>query len=296
MVITYGQLYRKLREVLEPSEGANASFTARELLAYAADVTPAGLLAMQNTYVSDAVLEQALALTKRALKEEPLAYLIGKWDFCGLTLTVTKDVLIPRDDTMAVVELALEYCQSLSHPPRILDLCTGSGCIGLALASRVPGARVTLADLSPAALKVAKKNVTDLHLSARVTCLSVNALAPADAFLGQFDLIVSNPPYITKEEMAALPPSVKEYEPSMALDGGGDGLDFYRAIPVHFSSALKPGGCLCMEFGMGQEEAVCQLLRQSNYVVSQLRNDSGGIIRAVMAMKKERNEDHGDNG
>ncbi len=296
MVITYGQLYRKLRELLEPSESANAPFAARELLAHAAEVSPARLMAMQEVYASDAVIETAVNLTKRALKEEPLAYLLGKWDFCGMTLTVTKDVLIPRDDTMAVVELALEYCRSLSHPPRILDLCTGSGCIGLALAKHIPTARVTLADLSPAALKVAKKNVTDLHLSARVTCLSVNALAPADGFLGQFDLIVSNPPYITKADMEVLPASVKEYEPSMALDGGEDGLSFYRAIPVNFAPALKPGGCLCMEFGQGQEDAVCQLLTQANYVVSQLRNDSGGIIRAVMAMKKERNEDHGDNG
>lgn len=296
MVITYGQLYRKLRELLEPAEGPNAPFAARELLAHAAEVTPARLMAMQEVFASDAVTEAALGLADRALKEEPLAYLIGKWDFCGLTLTVTRDVLIPRDDTTAVVELALEYCRTLSHPPRILDLCTGSGCIGLALASLIPTARVTLADLSPAALKVAKKNVTDLRLSARVTCLSVDALAPAGAFLGQFDLIVSNPPYITKEEMTQLPPSVREFEPTMALDGGEDGLVFYRAIPVTFASALKPGGCLCMEFGLGQEEAVCQILRECNYVVSQLRNDSGGVIRAVMAMKKERNEDHGDNG
>ncbi len=296
MVITYGQLYRTIREKLEPVEGANAAFAARELLAHAAEVSPAKLMAMQNVYVSDTVAQEALSLTDRALKEEPLAYLLGKWDFCGMTLTVNKDVLIPRDDTMAVVELALEYCRTLPHPPRILDLCTGSGCIGLALAKTLSNARVTLADLSPAALRVAKKNITDLRLSARVTCLSVDALAPADGFLGQFDLIVSNPPYITKAEMEDLPASVREYEPSMALDGGEDGLGFYRAIPVHFATALKPGGCLCMEFGLGQEDAVCQILTEHDYVVSQLRNDSGGVIRAVMAMKKVRNEDHGDNG
>ncbi len=295
MVSTYGQLYRTLRDQLAPTDGPNAPFVTRELLAHAAEVSPAQLMAMQNIYVSDSVAQQAQELTDRYLKEEPLAYLIGKWDFCGLTLTVTPDVLIPRDDTMAVVELAAQYCRSLEGPVRILDLCTGSGCIGLALASMFPHARVTLADLSPAALRVAKQNVTDLQLSARVTCVSADALAPAAPFLGQFDLIVSNPPYITKEELTLLQPSVREYEPSMALDGGADGLDFYRSIPANFSPALKPGGCLCMEFGMGQEDAVCRLLQQNEYVVLQLRKDSGGIIRAVMATKKVRNEDHGNN-
>jgi len=290
MVKTYGEIYRRARYALEKEEGEQAAFTARELLSYITGRPQAALMAMQSLYVPEETERQYMQLTERVLHGEPLAYIIGKWDFYGMTLTVTPDVLIPRDDTMAVVDLALE--QPLPEAPRILDLCTGSGCIGLALAQRIKDAKVTLADLSPEALKIAKKNVTDHHLSGRVTCISADATKPAARFLGQFDLIISNPPYITAAEMEQLQRSVRDYEPHMALYGGEDGLEFYRAICTNFDAALRPGGYLALEFGMGQEEAVCQILREHDYEVLQLREDSGQIIRAVIAKKKERNQDY----
>ena len=198
------------------------------------------------------------------------------------------DVLIPRDDTMAVVDLVLERREHLPATPRILDLCTGSGCIGLALASQIKGARVTLADLSPAALKIAKKNTVDLRLTARVSCLTADATKPASRFLGQFDVVISNPPYVTRQEMEALPRSVKNFEPAMALFGGEDGLDFYRAIARNFTAAIKPGGYLALEFGQGQEDAVCWILEAWDYEILKLQQDAGGITRAVLAQKKER--------
>ena len=201
---------------------------------------------------------------------------------------MTPDVLIPRDDTMAVVDLILERQAYLPPNARILDLCTGSGCIGLTLAQRLKTARVTLADLSPAALKIAKKNTGDLHLSGRVSCLIADAMAPASRFLGQFDVVISNPPYVTRAEMAALPRSVREFEPSMALDGGEDGLDFYRAIAKNFTPAVKPGGYLAFEFGLGQEDAVCWILEAWDYDILELKQDGGGIVRAVLAQRKER--------
>lgn len=286
MVKTYGELYRQVCRILEQEEGLQASFTARELLAFVTEKTTAQVLAMDRIYASEENARKYLELAGRILAGEPLAYILGKWDFYGMTLTVTPDVLIPRDDTMAVVELALSA--QLPQAPRILDLCTGSGCIGLALATQMKDARVTLADLSQKALRVAKKNVTDLHLSARVACMAADALSPAPRVLGQFDLIVSNPPYVTSKEMDTLQRSVRDYEPRMALDGGEDGLDFYRAIAVFYAAALRPGGYLCFEFGMGQETAVCRILEDNDYEVLQLRKDSGGIIRAVMAKKKER--------
>ena len=182
-----------------------------------------------------------------------------------------------------MTELAISRCLFLDESPRILDLCTGSGCIGLAIASRVGDARVTLADISREALAVAKKNVTALKLSGRVSCVTSDALKPAPAFLGKFDLIVSNPPYITGAEMKELPVSVKEYEPHLALFGGEDGLDFYLSIAENYRGALKPGGLLCLEFGMGQGDDVCRILAEKGFSILERTRDFNDRERAVLA-------------
>ena len=171
-----------------------------------------------------------------------------------------------------------------------MDLCTGTGCIGLAIASRVKDAKVTLADISRDALAVAKKNVTDLKLSARVSCVVADALAEPPTYLGKFDLIVSNPPYITGAEMEELPNSVKDYEPHLALFGGVDGLDFYRSISEKYKNVLKPGGYLCFEFGMGQGDDVCSILRTNGFEVLERVKDYNDIERAVLA-RYDRKED-----
>ena len=291
MVRTYGDLYRHVKYILQDVEGPQAANTARELLSFVTGYTPAAIMGMQTIYAAEETAEQYLALAGRMLAGEPLAYILGRWSFYGLDLTVTPDVLIPRDDTMAVVDLALEQRGWLPSNPRILDLCTGSGCIGLALASQIKDARVTLADISPKALKIAKKNTTDLKLTGRVSCIQADALQPASRFLGQFDLLISNPPYITGEEMKGLDRSVRDYEPHLALYGGEDGLDFYRSIAANYTAALKPGGFLCLEFGMGQEEAVCWILEAYEYEILRLKEDTGRITRAVLAKKKERNDE-----
>ena len=179
--------------------------------------------------------------------------------------------------------MAIKKILFLDTNPRVLDLCTGSGCIGLAIANRVKDAKVTLADLSKEAMQVAKKNITDLKLSGRVACVQVNALEQPPAFLGKFDMIVSNPPYITTAEMEQLPDSVAKYEPHMALHGGEDGLDFYRAIIENYKQALKPRGCLCFEFGMGQGDAVCKLLEENGYTILERSRDYNDRERAVLA-------------
>ena len=288
MVTTYGALMRQTAQALEAEEGPRADFTARALMTYLTGKDTAQLLAMQNLFLPEELAEQYQALAERILTGEPLAYILGQWDFYGQTYTVTPEVLIPRDDTMAVVDLILERRHLLPQNPRILDLCTGSGCIGLTLAARIKTARVTLADLSPGALKIAKKNTVDQHLTARVSCLTADAMAPASRFLGQFDVLISNPPYVTAAEMAALPRSVRDFEPAMALDGGPDGLDFYRAIAKNFTPAIKPGGYLALEFGMGQEDAVSWILEAWDYDILALEKDAGDITRAILAQKKER--------
>lgn len=285
MVRKYGQLYRETLARLRPTEGELAPQAARELLAMASGKSVAALLADLELYASEAVEEKLGGLTERYLSGCPLAYLAGQWDFYGLTLTVTPDVLIPRDDTMAVTELAIEVLRETEGPARALDLCTGSGCIGLAIAHALPQVRVTLGDVSVPALRVAKQNLAALGLGKRVTAFELDVLQPAPAFLGQFDVIVSNPPYVTAAEMAELEPSVREFEPHLALDGGADGLRFYRAIIRNYGGLVKPGGSLCFEFGMGQEDAVCAILREGGFETPELRKDARGIIRAVRAKK-----------
>ena len=178
MVKKYSELYREARKALLPIDGPHqAGTTARELLQLASGKSAAELLADGEKYADTSVCIALEKYLERMEKGEPLAYILGEWEFYGLKLHVTPDVLIPRDDTVAVAEIAIRQALFLDQNPRILDLCTGSGCIGLAIASRVKDAKVTLADLSREALAVAKKNVALHHMSGRVSCVQVDAMA-----------------------------------------------------------------------------------------------------------------------
>ena len=284
MVKKYSELYRETRKALLPIEGpVQAGATARELLILASGKTAAELLADGDKFADASVCTALGKYVERMVTGEPLAYILGEWEFYGLKLHVTPDVLIPRDDTVAVAEIAILQALFLDQNPRILDLCTGSGCIGLAIASRVKDAKVTLADLSREALAVAKKNVQLHHMTGRVSCVQVDAMAEAPTFLGQFDMIVSNPPYIDAKDMQTLEVSVKDYEPHMALAGGADGLDFYRAITANYRHILKPGGYLCYEFGEEQGNDVCDILAANGFTVRQRVKDYCGTERAVIA-------------
>ena len=284
MVMKLSQVYMDARKAFATQEDIQtAGLLARDLLCHITGKSREKLLTDMDMYVSDDVIDQMNRAKDRVLAGEPLAYVLQQWDFYGMTLHVNSKVLIPRDDTCAVTELAIKKSLFLDTSPRILDLCTGSGCIGLAIASRVKDARVTLADISKDALTVAKQNVAAQKLTGRVSCMAVDALKEPSAFLGKFDLIVSNPPYITTEEMEALPDSVRNYEPHLALHGGADGLDFYRAIAKNFTVALKPGGFLCFEFGMGQGDDVCRILEENGYTILERKMDYNERERAVLA-------------
>lgn len=285
MVKTYGQLYLdSRRSLIQNGEDPEiASMMVRHLLSHVSGKSQASFLADQNLYASEETCEKMAGGMDRLLSGEPLAYVLGEWEFYGLKLIVTPDVLIPRDDTCAVASLAINRGIFLPENPRILDLCCGSGCIGLAVASRVKDARVTLADLSKDALKVAKMNIVAHKMSAKVSCIQADAMKPAPAVLGKFDMIVSNPPYIDARDMRELPRSVAGFEPEMALYGGEDGLDFYRSIAVHYKSALKPGGFLCFEFGDGQGDDVCAILQANGYTILERSRDYNDTERAVLA-------------
>lgn len=284
MVKKYSEVFLDASRALSAQEDRDtANLFAKNLLCKLSGLSYETIIAQREMYASQQLCDAMETAVKRVLTGEPLAYVLGEWDFYGMTLEVNENVLIPRDDTCAVTALAISQALFLDAAPRILDLCTGSGCIGLAIANRVKDARVTLADFSRDALAVAKNNIKNQKLTGRVSCVHVNALEAAPAFLGSFDLIVSNPPYITTAEMEQLDASVKNFEPHMALHGGEDGLDFYRAIAGNYQTALKPGGYLCFEFGMGQGDDVCAILENNGYKILDRTKDYNGVERAVIA-------------
>lgn len=292
MVRRYADLYLDTkRALLSREEPEDAVFLARNLICHYSGKSREALLADGSETVPEAVCQAVEQGVSRLLSGEPLAYVLGQWDFYGMTLKVTPEVLIPRDDTCAVTDLAIGAVKQENRPVRVLDLCTGSGCIGLAIAKEAGNAQVVLADLSPAVLAVAAENAAPF--GSRVSWVIADALAQPEPGLGQFDLIVSNPPYITGAEMESLPHSVSGFEPHLALFGGADGLDFYRAISKHYRSILTPGGFLCFEFGMGQGDGVCAILEENGFTVRKRARDGNRIERAVLAQYGRKDDTHG---
>lgn len=284
MVKQYSQLYLEVRRALLHQEDAQtAGMMARSVLCRFSGKTQEALLADRELYASEEVCQAVEAAVARLLKNEPLAYVLGEWEFYGLKLFVDEHVLIPRDDTCALASLAIKRAIFLPQDPRVLDLCCGSGCIGLAIASRVKDARVTMADISREALAVAKKNVQLHKMAGRVSCFVADALSEPSAFLGKFDMIVSNPPYIDARDMETLQPSVKDYEPHLALYGGEDGLDFYRSIVKNYKAALKPGGYMAFEFGEEQLDPICRILEDNGFTILERARDFNETERAVLA-------------
>ena len=291
MVKKYAQLYLEARRrfmLLE--EEQTASLLARSLLSYVSGKTNEQILSDRETYASEEICRQMETMVSRVMAGEPLAYVLGEWSFYGLTFYVNKNVLIPRDDTCAVTQLAIKRGLYLEQNPRILDLCTGTGCIGIAVASRVKDATVTLGDISEDALQIAEKNIQRHQLSERVRCLRMDAMQPAPAQLGMVDMIISNPPYITTAEMEELEPSVKDYEPHLALHGGSDGLDFYRSIAENYTSILKEGGYLCLEYDPSQGDAICGILHDHGYQILDRVRDYNDRERALLAQLVRKEE------
>lgn len=280
MATTYNNLYLDVRTRLRAAGIEAATLEARELVGFGTNKTKDELSRDGNLYASPELERRVRELVERRLAGEPVAYLIGEWEFYGLPLDISRDVLIPRPDTEVVTELAIGYLQTQGEC-RVLDLCAGSGCIGLALAARVPHVRTVLGEYSDAALKICRQNIRRNNLSGRVVPMQVNALERPDKSLGEFQCIVSNPPYIPKGDIAGLDPSVRDYEPHLALDGGEDGLDFYRAITAHWKAALSVGGRLYFEVGIGQADSVLRLMRAEGFGDIQVEKDPAGIPRVV---------------
>lgn len=217
-------------------------------------------------------------LTARRASGEPLAYIIGEWDFYGITLKTDRRALVPRDDSVSVLELFLEKLPETAG--EILDLCTGTGCLGIAAAKARENIRAVLADLSPDALDLAKENCSLCGLADRVSVVPADAFGKPPFDDGVFGGMICNPPYLRTDEL-----DMKTPEPLMALDGGEDGLNFYRAVASGWKRVLKPGAPLCFEVGMGQDADVAEILKSEGFSGVATGKDLSGITRAVCAFK-----------
>ena len=294
MAATYNNLYLDARRALRRAGVESAQLEARELLAHAAGKSRQELFRDLALYAPDEVERRFSALLERRLAGEPVAYLIGEWEFYGLTLKVSRDVLIPRAGTETLAERGILYVRSLGRPARVLDLCAGSGCVGLAVADNCPDCHVVLADWWEDALRVCRENIQLCGLGSRVSAARADALAMPPVLLRDFDLILCNPPYIPTGELAGLDPSVRDYEPMQALDGGEDGLSFYRAVSDRWKAALSEGGKLAFEVGWNQAPDVEYILTRQGYQEVRTFQDAGGNWRVVEGVRPVERQDRGD--
>ena len=254
-------------------------FDSAALLASLCGRNPLSLRLDMETEIDQETEGRYRSLCARRIRREPLQYITGESRFCGYSFAVTPSVLIPRPETELLCEWAVEKIP-VDASPRILDLCCGSGCIGITLKLRIPSSAVYMSDLSSAAADVARRNAE--RLSADVS------VGTGDLFENirdrDFDLIISNPPYIPENECSLLQEEVKK-EPLTALDGGNDGLDFYRRICREAPDYLRRGGILMFELGDGQHSAVGKMMEESGFQSVEIRKDFRQISRMISGLK-----------
>ena len=289
MAKTYSDIYIEARRRLKEAGIEEYGLEARLILARAADKTVEKLMQELNLYSSDEFAADVAKMVQRRIEGEPVPYITGTWEFYGVPLDITRDALIPRADTEVWVKAAIALFEGRNGTPRILDLCAGSGCVGVALAVHMPGARVVMVDNSPNALRLCRRNIEKNKLDVRVMCVHADVTEKPPMLMGTFDLITCNAPYIPTAELATLDRSVRDYEPVEALDGGEDGLDIIRPAIRLWKSVLKDNGAIMLEIGEGQAPDVRELLDQAGFTSIYALQDAGGTDRVMAArLKKEK--------
>jgi release factor glutamine methyltransferase len=224
-------------------------------------------------------------LVKRRGQREPLQHITGSTSFCGHEIAVNKHVLVPRPETELLAEAGWQFLSTLdSQPSTALDFGTGSGCIAIALAAKCPNARIVATDISADALALAKENAAKNNVSERIIFLQGDGFAVLSSN-SKFDLMVSNPPYISSAEIETLQPEVRDFDPRGALDGGADGLDFYRRISTEAKPFLKPDGKIMLEFGDGQADAIKQIFENEKWIVEAVQEDYSQRARILVARR-----------
>jgi release factor glutamine methyltransferase len=285
--LTVAAARRALAAQLRAGGIESPELDARILVGHALSLDHAGLAAAGSRSLTAAEEGDIAGLCRRRLAHEPVARIVGNKEFWSLPLRVDASTLVPRPETEMVVAATLAAVAeggSSARALRIADIGTGSGAILLALLTELPNAFGIGSDASPGALARARDNARRLGLS-RAARVAYVACDLAAALRGPFDVIVSNPPYIASNEIARLPPEVRLFDPRLALDGGPDGLDFYRAIAASAPALLAPGGIAVVELGTGQAEPVAALLQGAGLAPSPPRSDLNGVPRALVARK-----------
>jgi release factor glutamine methyltransferase len=281
--VTVLEVIQRSAEYLARKGVESPRLNAEELLAHVLNWPRLQLYLHFEKQLTPREEEAARALVQRRGKREPLQHLLGKVVFCGLELAVNRHALIPRPETELLAETAWQQLSSVaSDPPTVLDFGTGTGCLAVALAVKVPRAKVVALDVSEPALDLARQNAETHGVVERIQFVC------GDGWTGlpgseTFDLMVSNPPYIPSQEIEILQPEVRDHDPHLALDGGADGLDFYRQMAREAVSRLKPGGKIMAEFGDGQKEAVGELFKSKNWVVEAIIEDYDRRPRILVA-------------
>lgn len=280
---TYRELYEEGRRILEQAGLPDAALDARFLLEEVCGTNLQTLLVFPEKKVTEEEVNQYRAFVQRRKDREPTAMILGEWDFMGLTFRLNKSTLIPEQDTEVLVETALEELKrrgSGEAPLRILDLCTGSGCILLSLLHELRNAGGLGTDLSEEALEAARENAVRLGLQERAAFRQGDLWEPVGD--ERFDLIVSNPPYVPTDVIPTLEPEVRCGEPYAALDGGEDGLVFYRRILEEAAGHLKPSGIIIVESGFDEAPQIAALMQDQKLRGIRTVKDYGGLDRVVL--------------
>lgn len=275
--MTVRETLRSATERLELHRVSNARLTAELLLAHALSVSREYLYAHDDRVLDEAEMQSLEDVVYDRIGGVPLQYIVGRQEFYGRYFQVDPSVLIPRPETEYIIEGVLET--SPSSGASILDVGTGSGCIAITLALEIPGSRVIAADISEAAVRMAKQNAANLSANVGFACMDV-----MDAVEGRFDFIVSNPPYVRRSETSYLQREVREHEPHVALFSPDDELEIYRRLVIGSEVMLNPGGYLMLEIGLGMDEKIRGLFG-SNWEKRPTKMDLQGIPRTVIARK-----------
>jgi release factor glutamine methyltransferase len=257
------------------------------LLSYVLGLKRIELYTQFNRIVGEECLSQLRQLVKRAAEHEPIAYLTGKKEFYSLEFEITKDCLIPRPETELLVERAIEFLRTRTGEQFICDLCTGCGCVAIAIARNFPTCRIVATDISDAALEVAERNVTRHGLNGRLKLLKGDLFEPIIPGLGpaKFDLIVCNPPYVCETEFEKLAKNVRDFEPKLALAAGRDGLDIINKVIADAAKFLKPAAAMMLEIGNEQGPAVCKLLEDTGrFAAVNIEKDYNKLDRLAIAV------------
>jgi release factor glutamine methyltransferase len=283
--VTVLEVIQKSAEFLAKREVESARLQAESLLAHVLKLPRMKLYLNFERVLTAPELDAARELVKRRSQREPLQHITGSTSFCGLEIAVNRNVLVPRPETELLAELGWQFLSTINHPPATaLDFGTGSGCIAIALAVKCPAARVTAVDVSAEAIVLAKENAERNGVAERIQFAHGDGFAAVST--GQrFDLIISNPPYIATSEIETLQPEVRDFDPHAALDGGADGLDFYRMLAARAGEFLQPDGKMMVEFGDGQADALKKILESQMWIVEGVREDYSQRQRILIARR-----------